>query len=53
MIIVAHDYRIINHPEMTDSFIIRPEYVNKVWDITDHVVGLSFVPSYELWDLFF
>jgi hypothetical protein len=48
--IVTHDYGAINHSEMTDNFIIRPEKVKRVWDITEGRIGISFVPSYDKYD---
>lgn len=50
MIIVSHDYRIIKRKDMTENFIIRPEYVKRVWDITEHAIGISFIPSYDKYD---
>jgi hypothetical protein len=47
MIIITHDYGIINRPEMTDSFIVRPDKVKRVWDITEGKVGIEFVTSYD------
>lgn len=47
MIIVTHNYRKINKKEMSDSFLIRPEFVKRVWDIRDSVIGISFMSSYD------
>jgi hypothetical protein len=47
MIIITHDYRLINRPEMTDSFIIRPDKIKRIWDITETKVGVEFVTSYD------
>ena len=50
MIIVTHDYSIIRKPEMTDTFIIRKDKVKNIYDIREHVVGISFISSYDKFD---
>ena len=47
MIIVSHDYSIISVPKMTDNFIIRPEKVIRVWDITEGKIGIRFISSHD------
>lgn len=47
MIIVRHDYSIIDKPEMTDNFIIRSDKVKRVWDISEHKIGIQFVTSHD------
>ena len=47
MILIQHDYRIIKIPKMTETFIIRPEKVQKVWDITEGKIGISFNSNYD------
>jgi len=42
MIIITHDYSTIKKSEMTESFIIRSDYVEKVWDITEKEIGITF-----------
>ncbi len=50
MIIITSDYRSVGNPEMGENFIIRPDKVNKVWDITDHKIGISFIPTYDKYE---
>lgn len=47
MITITHDYEAINHPDMTDNFIIRPDKVIQVWDINEGEVGIRFISSYD------
>jgi len=47
MIIITHDYRSIGNPEMSDSFLIRPDKVLRVWDIREKVIGITFISSYD------
>ena len=42
MIIITHNYGAIKKSEMTESFIIRSDYVEKVWDTTKKEIGITF-----------
>ena len=47
MIIVTHDYSNIGNPEMSNNFLIRPDKVLRVWDITEKEIGITFISSYD------
>lgn len=50
MIIVTSDYRGIGKAEMSDNFIIRPDKVNKIWDVTENRIGISFISTYDKYE---
>jgi hypothetical protein len=52
VIIVTRDYSYkeynsIKESEMSDNFIIRIEYLKRVWDIDPGIIGISFFTIYD------
>jgi hypothetical protein len=50
MIIISHDYKLIKRPDMSDNFIIAPEFIKRVWDIDDNTIGISFAVIYDKYE---